>query len=210
MLKEPRNVPSYTVEGGGNIACRNCLTCVWTVLDAKPILFTNCRAYRHVKTKAGDTLAERYEQTMTRLEKITQAGYQVEIMWECRFDKDILPQHPELQKISVFDQGPLHTRDAPYGGRTEAMRLHYKVREGEVIRYVVMSLYPYICKYGKFPKNHPIIHTGDSCKDVEAMLKKEGLIKCSILPPRQLYHPVLLYRCNQKLLFWLCRTAPPK
>lgn len=167
-----------------------------------------CRPYRDVKTIAGVTLAERYEQTMTRLEKITQAGYQVEIMWECRFDREILPRHPELQKLSVFQQVPLRTRDALYGGRTEAMRLHYKVREGEVIRYVdVMSLYPYICKYGKFPKKHPIIHVGDSCKDIQTMLKKEGLIKCSILPPRQLYHPVLPYRCNQKLLFCLCRTC---
>jgi len=32
------------------------------------------------------------------------------------------------------------------------MRLHYKATEGETIQYVdVMSLYPYICKYGKFP-----------------------------------------------------------
>ena len=33
------------------------------------------------------------------------------------------------------------------------MRLHCKIREGqETIHYVdVMSLYPYISKYGKFP-----------------------------------------------------------
>jgi len=38
-------------------------------------------------------------------------------------------------------QYPLRTRDALYGGRTEAMRLHYKAREGETIQEVdVMSL----------------------------------------------------------------------
>jgi hypothetical protein len=31
----------------------------------------------------GDTLAQIYEQTMFRLERITQAGYQVKAQWEC-------------------------------------------------------------------------------------------------------------------------------
>jgi len=34
------------------------------------------------------------------------------------------------------------------------MRLHYKALEGKNIQYVdVMSLYPYVCKDGKFPWN---------------------------------------------------------
>jgi hypothetical protein len=49
------------------------------------------------------------------------------------------------------------------------MRLHYKAREGETIQYVdVMSLYSYICKYGKLPVGHPVVHVGDTCKDREA------------------------------------------
>jgi G:T-mismatch repair DNA endonuclease (very short patch repair protein) len=32
-------------------------------------------------------LAERYEQTMARIEKIKQAGYHVIIQWEGEFDK---------------------------------------------------------------------------------------------------------------------------
>jgi len=39
------------------------------------------------------------------------------------------------------------------------------------------------------------------------MLQKEGLIKCCILPPRTLYHPVLPFRCNNKLLFCLCKAC---
>jgi hypothetical protein len=34
----------------------------------------------------------------------------------------------------------------------------------------------------------------------------EGLIKCSIVPPKK-YHPVLPYRSNNKLLFCLCRSC---
>ena len=89
---------------------------------------------------------------------------------------------------------PLRTRDALYGGRTEAMCLHYRVKEGdETIQYVdVMSLYPWMCKYFKFPVGHPTIHL--DCGDVKAMLAKEGLVRCTVLPPRDFYHPVLPYR----------------
>jgi len=58
------------------------------------------------------------------------------------------------------------------------MRLHYKPRENETIQYVdVMSLYPYICKYFKFPVGHPIGQVGYECKDIEACLRMDGLIK---------------------------------
>jgi hypothetical protein len=32
-------------------------------------------------------------------------------------------------------------------------------------------------------------------------------VKCSVLPPRALYHPVLPYRTQGKLMFPLCRTC---
>lgn len=35
----------------------------------------------------------------------------------------------------------------------------------------------------------------------------EGLIKCSILPPQNFYHPVLPTKMNNKLMFVLCRTC---
>jgi len=65
------------------------------------------------------------------------------------------------------------------------MVLHYATREGETIQYYdVMSTYPYVCKYSKFPVGHPTIHVGNACRDKQAMLSKEGLIKCTVLPPR--------------------------
>ena len=63
----------------------------------------------------------------------------------------------------------MNTRDALYGGRTEAMRLHYKIREDVSVQYCdIMSLYPYIRKYFKFPIGHLIIHVEDTCADIEA------------------------------------------
>jgi hypothetical protein len=38
---------------------------------------------------------------------------------------------------------------------------------------------------------------GNACKDREASLRKEGLIKCSIFPPERLYHPVLPCRATR-------------
>jgi G:T-mismatch repair DNA endonuclease (very short patch repair protein) len=75
----------------------------------------------------GDTLDERYEKTMASLAKITEAGYQLEVQWECEFDKGILAAHPELEEHPIVLDEPLNTRDALYGGRTEVVRLQ-KVR----------------------------------------------------------------------------------
>jgi hypothetical protein len=96
----------------------------------------SCQPFRDTPTAAGDTLAERYERTITRLAKITKAGYLVEVHWECEFDKGILATPLNWR------HEPFNTREVLYGGRTEAMRLHYKAAEGETIQYVdVMSLY---------------------------------------------------------------------
>jgi G:T-mismatch repair DNA endonuclease (very short patch repair protein) len=74
---------------------------------------------------AGDTLAERYEKTMARFSKITEAGLQVLVQWECEFDKSILASHPELETQHIVLHESLNTRDALYGDATEAMSLHY-------------------------------------------------------------------------------------
>ena len=102
-----------------------------------------------------------------------------------------LPRHPELKHHPIVQHAPLNTRDVPYGGRTEALVLHYATREGETILYYdVMSLYPYVCKYSKFPLGQPTIRVGDACHDKQAMLSKEGLIKYTVLPHKKLYHPL--------------------
>ena len=111
---------------------------------------------------------------MLRIEQIANAVYTVKVMWECQFDASkIVERKPHLQSHPIVCNSPLYTRDALYGGRTEAMRLHYKIEEDvETIQYYdVMSLYPYICKYFKFPVGHPIIHVGDICKSIDTCLQ---------------------------------------
>jgi len=110
----------------------------------------------------GNTLAVTYENTMSRPERITRAGYQVKVYWECEFE---LPAGMKAE-----EHLHVRTRNALYGGRTEVMLLHYRVKEGEeTIQYVgVMSLYPWVCKYFEFPVGHPTIHL--DCRDIRTML----------------------------------------
>ncbi|CAB4006372.1 DNA polymerase [Paramuricea clavata] len=99
---------------------------------------------------------------------------------------------------------PLEPRHAFFGGRTNATRLYYDVQPEEKIRYVdFCSLYPWCNKYGEYPIGHPEIIT----ENFQPISDYFGLVKCSVLPPRALYHPVLLYRTQGKLMFPLCRTC---
>jgi hypothetical protein len=66
-------------------------------------------------------------------------------------------------------------------------------------------LYPYICKNGKFPVGHPKVYMGADCP--HDCLDKEAVIKCKLLPRRKLYHLVLPYKSNSKLMFPLCSTC---
>lgn len=57
--------------------------------------------------RARDTLAERYEHMMARVEQITRAVYQVEVQWECEFVDGILARHPELKTRLVVHHSSL-------------------------------------------------------------------------------------------------------
>ena len=69
----------------------------------------------------------------------------------------------------------------------------------------VINLYIYICKYGKYPVGHPKVYvSADSPFDC---LDMEGIMKCKVLPPRNMYHPVLPYKSNSKLMFTVCSAC---
>jgi hypothetical protein len=156
--------------------------------------------------KSKETLTNRYEETMARLQKIKDAGYTVVLIWWCEFRK-LLSENTSLENElcshPFMKNSPINIRCALYGCRTEGTKTHYRVKQGEEIRYVdVISLYPYICKYGKVPVGHPKVYVGADCPTDS--LDREGDIKCKVLPPRKLYHPVLPYKSNSKLMFPLC------
>ena len=57
---------------------------------------------------------------------------------------------------------------------------------------------------GEYPIGHPIILNGSFDWTFQSYF---GMAKCTMLPPKKLYHPVLPARINGKLIFALCRTC---
>ncbi len=71
----------------------------------------------------------------------------------------------------------------------------------------MVSLYPWAVKWTKYPVGHPEIITEKHQPITEDNNPYFGLIRCSILPPRWLNHPVLPYSSGGKLLFPLCKIC---
>ena len=74
---------------------------------------------------------------MATLELTTNAGYTVKVLWECEFNESRIGENkPQLLTHPIVTHSPLHTRNALYGGRTEALSLHSKIEETrETIQY---------------------------------------------------------------------------
>ena len=145
--------------------------------------------------------------TIEKRETIKNAGYNHVSTYECQLNKN-----KEFQKFAKnFTQEivePLNPRGAFYGGRTNATKLLYNFQENECGRYVdFCSLYPTVQYYQKYPIGHPT-KIFDPKKYDRSWY---GLIKCKVVPPRKLYHPVLPQRIKvdsyEKLVFTLCKTC---
>ena len=122
-------------------------------------------------------------------------------LWECEYDAKLKNDDNFYNFVNGNEvRKPLEPRDALAGGRTNAFVIHH---EGSMGYVDFTSLYPYIQKYGYFPLGHPEIIT-ENFDDVKNYF---GLIKCDILPPQDLYIPVLPLKQNGKLMFPLCRTC---
>lgn len=98
-----------------------------------------------------------------------------------------------------------YPRHAFFGGRTEAIQLYASFDDQEAIRNVdFTSLYLFVTKNCRYPVGHPTIITKPTSTDISSFF---GLVSCTIVPPEDLYHPVLPYRTQGKLLFPLCRSC---
>lgn len=148
-----------------------------------------------------------YESTCARAEKIRSMGYNLIEMWEHNFD-DMMNSNGEVNEyilsLDYLKIAPLNPRDAFYGGRTGVCKLYHKADPNEkILYYDVTSLYPYINKYGSYPVGLPQILLGKEL-DNRTVFDVNGVLKVDILPPKQLYHPVLGVKLHHKLMFILC------
>ena len=118
----------------------------------------------------------------------------------------------EEGKIAVipFDETePM--REGFYGGRTNACKLLYTFDDDEVGHYKdITSLYPTVNFYDEYPKGQyayygdtEFLFQPDKRIQLLSLLKNKqlfGIIKCDVVPPKDLYHPVLP-RKGEKLIF---------
>jgi len=121
-----------------------------------------------------------------------------------------------LSKISS-DKNDDFTFPAYAGGRTEGSTLYCQLSEedqkaGWSMEYLdVTSLYPYVLTDPAFlyPNGHPRYIKENFPRNNEELLNIHGLVKAEILPPRDLFWPILWMRGRDSgtLLFPLCRTC---
>ncbi|CAH0556585.1 unnamed protein product [Brassicogethes aeneus] len=190
-----------------------------TVFEFDGCYFHGCeKCYPHQTTSfqnttdKNDSMFTRRDKTIAKHQRIRNAGYNFVTIRECDF-KEMLRNDAELRDAVnnnfKYSHLPLNPRDSFFGGRTNAIKLYHKISNDDesILYFDICSLYPFINKYKKYPIGHPKIHIGNEACRKLPLDTVEGLIKCTVLPPRHLYHPVLPYKCNGKLMFPLCKAC---
>lgn len=153
------------------------------------------RDQRHPKLN-DRTMREVHHSTMQRLHHFQAFGYNVNITWECLWQQ-FKQSRPDVQQFvqSLLLTKRLKPRDAFFGGRANAIQLYYHAEPNEEIRYVdYTSLYLSVNKHCLYPVGHPQIISNPP----QSIDHYFGLALCKVLPPYNLYHPVLPYRCQGK------------
>ena len=152
------------------------------------------------------TIDEVYKYTLKKTEMLHQAGYKVNVQWECDFKRQ-LAKDPELQaRVNGLEwTGPLNPQDALFGGRTGLSKCHHKTASNERIDYIdYTSLYPWVNKYGTYPLGHPTILKHPINQNIHEYF---GVAKVDVLAPEHLFHPILPVKLASKCMFALCMAC---
>ena len=167
----------------------------------------NCYKPNIINSKNQKDIGTLTDQTIEKCETIKNAGYNHVSTYECQ-----LAKNKDFRKFAKnFTQEiaePLNPRDALYGGRTNATKLEYNFKDNEYGCYVdFCSLYQTVQYYQKYPISNPT-----KIFNLEKYDKSRyDLIKCKVIAPRGLYHPVLPQRIKvdsyEKLVFTLCKAC---
>ncbi|XP_074109281.1 uncharacterized protein LOC141534036 [Cotesia typhae] len=122
---------------------------------------------------------QKYENTQIQAQKIKSGDYNLIEIWECEFNHE-KKNNPDLQTFLASSE--------------------------------VISIQPINTRDAFFGgrTGHPTVYVGKECNTLcvnNDISKVEKLIKCRVLPPRNLFHPVLPYTAHGKLFFPLCKTC---
>ena len=170
----------------------------------------NCYPVRHEThlRLCNRTMQDVYEKTQAKIATILEKGYNVIEMWECQWSK-LKQTNPDVQTYvdSLQFVEPLNPRNAFCGGRTNAIKLYYRVTPDQKIHDVdYTSPYPWVNKTCVYPRGHPVFISQPGYIDIRGYFLNVQL-QCRVLPPRGLYHPVLPHRHGGKLTFPLCAAC---
>lgn len=151
---------------------------------------------------------------MAKFKRLKELGYTVIFVWEHNF-LEFLKSDPELakkiEKHPFVDYSTLDARTGIFGGRVECSKLFYECKDQEkMYLYDFCSLYPSVMKSGKYMLRHPVrIRMQKECESItmKDLMHIDGLVELNILPPNNLFWPVLPYRMHGKNIFLLCRTC---
>ena len=182
-----------------------------TVLECQGCFWHGCKtcfSSETINPALQKTMGTLWKETYEKSRKIRRE-FSLEETWECQLkrDKEFLSWKKE-NPIEVAT--PLNPQDAFFGGRCNVTKLIYDFGEKERGKYVdVCSLYPSVNFWKDYPVGIPkIFSPGEYAK------KWFGFVKCRVLAPRRLYHPVLpgKIRCgdSDKLVFALYKKCAEK
>lgn len=162
------------------------------------------------KERSPDQLYDEYKKKKAYYAR---HGFHLIEIWECdlarerllnnEMDLHIASEMTTLEQLKLV--GGAKIRESFFGGRTDNVKFFHEAINGECIEYKdVTSEYPYVLKFKDYPMGHPEVIT----RDFDSSLKSYfGFVKCSVVPPRGLYIPVLPQRHAGKLLFPLCNEC---
>ena len=112
-------------------------------------------------------------------------------IWEHGY-RTLREKEEMLLFLDTFDHvADLDPRDSFFGGRVGSYKLFREAKAEKTIEYSDhTSLYPFVNKTKRYPVSHPTI-IGENFQPISNYF---GLIKCKVLTPANLYHPVLPVR----------------
>src|SRR3989442_1559255 len=160
-----------------------------------------------VNKVSGIYMYKLYDNTKRIDDAIKKAGYNLVTIWEHEFDSNMEMKNISLSEYDLVE--PLSIRESFFGGRCEPIKLLHDFKtNNQKGRYIdVVSLYPTVMYYDKYPIGHPITILKPKAYDLNWF----GFVYCKVIPPKGLYQPVLPYKQKtkqaHKLLFGLCRTC---
>jgi len=158
----------------------------------------------------GKTFDAVHTATLDRALLLETLGWKVVSIWECEW-KRMKDEDPEIEKFVSENKHrltPMSPFDSFFGGRVEVFKM--LVNDDRRMNYEdITSLYPFINATKVYPVGHPEIILSDFGSLDTVCDRYFGFMKCRILPPDQLYTPVLpgKYGLDKKLLFTLCRMC---